>query len=1349
MSTDYWMAANSGDWTLTTGWSGGAAPGAADTAMIAASGGYVVTLFGTAAVAGLTLAAPGAEFYDAGALALTGTLALQAGTLALAYGTVAGGTLAMGGGRLQSTGGTLDGTTVQGTLDLSAPQATLFVRDGLSLSGTGGSGAGSIALTGGYASLDFLGSQTLANTTISLGATSGLPGQAGPATLAVAHPGGATAGATLTLASTTWLRQSGSAGVGGVVAVGSIGAAPGAGLPDMLVNQGTITAGVAGATLDIAGSGSFLNQGTIAVSNGATLEIATAGFANTGTISVSNATLALGGTFSASLLSGLGHVSLSAGQLEILGTADNTGSTLSLAALGPLTLAGTILNGTVVDQGGGLSLSPGTGVLDGTSYVGTLNLGAAGAALTLTDGARVSSAGGGAGSILDTGAASALLLRGVQTIDNATVSLGSAAPAGAAIATTDLFLASSATTATLGAHLVVQQAGAYASLQANGWSPVPGFGVADTMVNQGSITAAIAGGRFAISGYGTFVNQGAITVSGGDTLAVTVGQFGNTGTITAGAGGIVLLGQPAGLYGTAPSWSNAGQIVVSGGTLVLAGGVSTSQLGTITGLSGVVQLNGTLSNAGATLALGTHVGALSLPSVSLGGTILGGTVSDGTGALSVGNTGTALLDGVSYLGTLALTGAGAFLRVRDGLTLNGVADVLGSGSVLDFQGSQVIDHAEILLGAAGGAASLDLAHDPAVSGADTLTLGAALSVVQAGALATIGRAGGAAGDAIVNAGTITAATALGTLTLGGAAFVNAGLINVSNGDTLAIDGSGFTNTGSIAVSGGVLSLLGSLTLARLGQVTLAGALSVSGTLDLGGETLQIGQGSATGRVALTGVLKNGTIADGGGGLGAIGAATLDGITYAGLLNLSRPFAQLSFADGLTVNGQAGAPGTILLTGPLAKLIATTSEVLDHAAVALGSVSQTYLGQHIPAPELAAAAGVQLSLGAGCRITLAGTAGTLGDAALGRWTDSIVNAGQIAAGTAGTLTLGASFFANAGTISTAAGGVISIGDVGFSNAGMLSVGAGSAMQVTLYDFYAAPDAGQTVFTNAGTIAMGGGLLQEATGNGLFPAVPLANLSGGSIQGFGTIFAQIANAGTIEARGGGLVLLQPVTGNGTMLIDPGATLEIAAAQSAGQTVRFASNGGTLKIDQPSSFAGTLANLGAGDVIDLPGQILTGIGINSGTLVASTATQNFRLLSTTLLGGALSAGRDVHGGATIAFMPQAFGSGAPPVVLPVNQPGMLFWASPVGDVFRGTAANIAGAHVTNWSAADSLDITDMLPSAARLVQLQTPGLDTLTISDGTHSLGVDLAGTFTVTSFHLGADGNGGTVLTYGHS
>ena len=119
MAVINWTPGLSGDWTLATGWGGGVLPGAADTAVLAGAGSYVVTLFGATSIGNMVLAGQGAEFYDAGALSLSGTFTLSAGTFALAYGTLHGGTLALAGGHLQSNGGTLDGTAVQGTLDMT------------------------------------------------------------------------------------------------------------------------------------------------------------------------------------------------------------------------------------------------------------------------------------------------------------------------------------------------------------------------------------------------------------------------------------------------------------------------------------------------------------------------------------------------------------------------------------------------------------------------------------------------------------------------------------------------------------------------------------------------------------------------------------------------------------------------------------------------------------------------------------------------------------------------------------------------------------------------------------------------------------------------------------------------------------------------------------------------------------------------------------------------------------------------------------------------------------------------------------------------------------------------------
>ncbi len=1357
MTTDTWLSGVSASWTQAADWSGGV-PSASTTANIAAAGSYLITLFGDAAAAAVTLAATGAELYQAGVLSLSGTFHLQAGTLALAGGTLQGGTLAFGGGQFLSTGGTLSNVAVLGALALTQADAALVVQNGLRLAGASGSGAGSIALTGGYADLDFQGSQTVNNATISLGATGSLPGQTGAASLAVTHAGGATSGATLTLGPQLWVRD---AGGQGELVIGASSLLPGSGLPDELINQGTITASVAGSDLAITGTGIFENEGTIGISNGATLSIGAGGFANSGTITVGAGTLALGGLFPATELSALGDVTLAGGQVEITGDATNAGATISLGtgssiagSLGAIALGGTITGGTVLDAGNGLSFAPGTGLLDGVTYAGTLNLSAANAAVTLTDGTEVGTSSGGTGTIHDSGAGAALLLRGTETLTNATITLGSAGAA-AEIGTGDAWLASTATTATLGSSVAVQQTGANAALAANGWSPVPGIGQSDTLVNAGRITAGFAGGVLAVSGYGTFINQGTITVSNGETLPVTVQQFANAGTLTIASGGVVELGQLTPGFGTPPAWSNAGQILVQGGTLVLGGSITTAQLGTLaeSGTGSSVVLAGTLNNAGGTLTLGGGAGPVSLSALSLTGTIAGGTISDSTGVLAPGNAGGALLDGVTYDGTLAMTQLGAYLRVRDGLTLNGTAEVLAAGSLLQFEGSQTLSAGHILLGATGSAAAIGVLHDPALSGGSTLTLGAGVSITQDGLLAGIGQAGGVVGDAIVNQGSITAATSGGTLTLGGPGFVNHGLISVSNGDTLCVASQQFSNTGTIAVSGGELSVGGSLTLAELGHMVLTnGVLAVTGTLNLGGGTLAVGAGTTIGQLLLTGSISNGTIVDSGNGLAVSGAASLNDVVYDGTINLSRPFGQLSIGGGITLNGAAGSQlGSIVVTGAQTRLIASTTETITRAAITLGGGAQSYNGQTLAAPEIAAGPGATLTLGTTTTLTASGAVGTLGDSGVGEWSDSIVNAGQITAATAGaTLTIGSTYFTNGGTLSASGGGTVVIADAGFTNAGVLSIGAGSGVSVTLYDFYASPEPGLSVFTNTGSIMLDGGTLGEPTGNGLFPAVPLTAQASSEIEGYGQITAPVSNAGTIEALGGTLTLSQPVLGTGQVVIGADSTLQLAGQVPTGETVKFSGADGTLKLDTLTGFSGKISGITAGDTIDLAGEKLAGIGIAGGTLAVNVGGTVYWLKTTTPVTGALAEEPDGHGGSLLAITPPGGGSGSQggnaPAVVAVPQAGMLLWASASGDIFTGTAAHINGAHIGNWSAADSVDVTDLSSAGASLSVTHASGLTMITVSNGAHSTSFNLVGTFTIGNFHLASDGSGGSILTY---
>lgn len=221
-----WTAANSGAWTDAANWLPGQVPASADDAVIAAKGSYEVLVDG-ATVNSVVLNDAAAILSTTGTFLINGALSVQAGTLnvvsgvALATGPFSnagtvidnatlelfgsysaasleriggiGGTLGLAG-VLNNIGGTLDGagfgglmvaslgTVIGGvvaniadpggaTLEgvtwqglLNAGNSPLFIENGLTLNGVGGSGAGMLQMGG--ATLTFEGADTLDDATV-------------------------------------------------------------------------------------------------------------------------------------------------------------------------------------------------------------------------------------------------------------------------------------------------------------------------------------------------------------------------------------------------------------------------------------------------------------------------------------------------------------------------------------------------------------------------------------------------------------------------------------------------------------------------------------------------------------------------------------------------------------------------------------------------------------------------------------------------------------------------------------------------------------------------------------------------------------------------------------------------------------------------------------------------------------------------------------------------------------------------------------------------------------------------------------------------------------------------------
>lgn len=673
-----------------------------------------------------TTAGLGTVNRSGGTVTITGVLDNTDATIAFGAGSTLGavgltGTIRNGtiqstvGGLAPSGSGTLDGVTLQGTLDMSATQASLSIVNGITLTGTGGSGPGVINLTGTGSVLNAKGAQTLDNGTINLG-TSGN----GTAILYASDLQGK--GTTVvTLGPNLVIQQ---AGTHAQLDGQDIGA-------DGFINQGVINAGISGGSLILMQrlfnvAGKFTNAGAINISNSDSVEIGAATFGNsvtgtinvttgatlaidgtaswssTGSISETGATLTLGGNFNAASLN---TVTRSAGTVNLTGAIDNSNATINVGtgtALGAIAFSGTITGGTVNDAGSGLLSTSGT--LSGVTYQGTLDLSAQNAILSVLNGTTFSNAAGnGAGTINLTGFLAAIDAKGNQTLDNATINIGAAN-------TSTLFNYGGVvggSTLTLGPNLQIVQTGTFAAISGTTTT-------GDNVVNQGVINASLAGGSFIINPL-KFTNSGTLIAGAANSVidlraANLTNLSGGTltgGVFQASAGGFIQL-----INNTTLTTLQA-DVTESGATAAIRSLVSVSNTeqgidATLTtiGASGALRLlsGHNLSNANAftiagTLQLGSSTFSTGAVTLAAGGNVIGnGTVSAAiaNSGLIEANAGTLKLSG-------AITGAGA-LQIDAGATLelgSSAADQEGA-TFTGANGTLIIDTPSAYSGVIGG-----------------------------------------------------------------------------------------------------------------------------------------------------------------------------------------------------------------------------------------------------------------------------------------------------------------------------------------------------------------------------------------------------------------------------------------------------------------------------------------------------------------------------------------------------------------------------------------------------------------------------------------------------------------------
>ncbi|MBA3848660.1 MAG: hypothetical protein C0502_01535 [Opitutus sp.] len=400
-------------------------------------------------------------------------------------------------------------------------------------------------------------------------------------------------------------------------------------------------------------------------------------------------------------------------------------------------------------------------------------------------------------------------------------------------------------------------------------------------------------------------NSGTATLTAnGSAQNLTVGQAA-AGALTITSGTLSLSG--AAFIGTS---TGDGTVTVSGGTLATAGDLITGyfRAGTVTASGGTLSISGTSyvgygSTSTATVSGGSWTTAGDLYvgiDAGLGGagtlTISGGTVSAGNvyAAVDLAASGTINLNGgvLAAAAVVESSGSGGGRLNFNGGTLRATgtnaAFVSGfeSGDIQLASGGGTIDSNGFNIGIANviqGAGALTK------SGTGTLTLSGASTYT---------------GATNVNAGTLNLAN--------GNNVVSSSLLTVNTGGTLTAPnlriGAAGAGTEALAVSGGAVTITGE---SYIGH-TYAGSATLSGGTWSTGGALYVGVGGGTGALSITGgSLSTGASAIAGAGLDTgTGSATISGGAWNSTGSLTVGY---SGTGQLTVDGGTVTAGNVRLS----------------------------------------------------------------------------------------------------------------------------------------------------------------------------------------------------------------------------------------------------------------------------------------------------------------------------------------------------------------------------------------------------------------------------------------------------
>jgi hypothetical protein len=865
-------------------------------------------------------------------------------------------------------------------------------------------------------------------------------------------------------------------------------------------------------SLTVASNGSMNISGNVAVYGTWT---------NNGTINANNVNF-VGGTIT---LNNSGTFKNNGNPVTITGTLTNATLNLSPTSGSWVLNGGTLLGGTVFATNGVSLVVNGSGMLNGVTVSGNLDVGHSfnGTVLTVTNGLTLSNA------LVLVGHPSnqnwgAISFTGTQTLGGTgTVVFGNYYIGGPYNCTyNSLQLPIPNTSLTIGPGITVHgQNGAI------GFSNCFGGPQNVGLINQGTILADVVGGTISITGQ-PFSNQGLLGASNGGQLNIQLaGNLGQVSTI--GGSTLTLNGtytNNLALNLTSNSvlnlngnWFNAGSINATNATLNLGGAISEGAIGLWNRTGGSVNLTGTINNSNAVLSLNVLGGSCVLN----GATILGGIVSATNGAALIVN-GSGMFNGVTVSGNLDVGNSynGTVLTVTNGLTLSNALVLVGHPSnqnwgAISFAGSQTLaGTGSIVFGNfyLGGPYNCTYNTLQLPFPNTSLTIGPGITVHgQNGAIGFSNCFGGPQNVGLINQGTILADVAGGTISITGQPFSNQGLLGASNGGQLNIQLAG--NLGQVTTIGGTLTLNGTYTNNLTLNLTTNSVLNLNGnwfnagsinatnaTLNLGGAISEnaLGLWNRTGgTVNLTGTINNsnavlslnalggscvlngatilGGVVSGTNGAALIvnGSGMFNGVTVSGNLDVGDSYngTVLTVTNGLTLSNAlvlVGHPsnqnwGAISFTG--SQTLAGTGSIVFGNFYLGGPYNCTYNTLQLPIPN------TSLTIGPG--ITVHGQNGAIGFSNCfgGPQNVGFINQGTILADVAGgTISITGQPFTNQGTLGASVGTLNLSGNYNLSG-GSVEFGLGGVNSF-----------GKMSFSGSVPLA---GIVQANLRNGFVPAV----------------------------------------------------------------------------------------------------------------------------------------------------------------------------------------------------------------------------------------------------------------------